>query len=178
MVYKKEVELIPSSQGQCRIYGAALTASYIISVFILWLNWHPIALEREIVLIVMLISFPVAIALGVLFCAGAGSDDERFQFISKGKYFFLVRTSTIYFDNIKEVQLIKNEKEIPFCTKVITTDDKIYYIGQSWVITRFLATLSAKKMSDKIREIEENISPLQRFKYWWRDGDVEDIIKR
>ncbi len=169
----EKIKLEPSTQKECRIYGVALAASYIISVFILWLNWHPIAPEREIVLYFMLLSFPLAIALGVLSCPGAGFDDYRFQFISKGKYFFLVRTSTIYFDDIEEVQLIRNKKAIPSCMKVITTN-KVYHIGQSWVISRFVTALSTRKMSDRIKETRENLSLLRRFGYWWRDGEVKD----
>ena len=60
----------------------------------------------------------------------------------------------------------------------VITDDKIYYLGQRRVMDRFVAILSAKKMSDKIRETKKDISPFQHFKYWWRDGEVEDVIKR
>ena len=43
------------------------------------------------------------------------------------------------------------------------------------MIDKFVAALSAKNMGEKIKETKENLSLFQHFRYWWRDGEVEDI---
>ncbi len=173
----EEIKMRPNTPLSCALYSVLFLSVAAILGSLVMLRENQMNDEDMLVMYFIFSSIFVSTMTVVAFGHGFGSNDEKFIFLVKGKQSPLMRTRAIYFNEIKEILLLKDRKNRPVNMKVIT-DDKIYCLGQRRVINRFVAILSAKKMSDKIRETKEDISLFQRFKYWWRDGDVEDLVKR
>jgi len=169
------IKMKPHTPLSCALYSIALSLIEVLAISLIILKGSQINHEKLLAMYLVLPIYLVIIMTVVAFGHGFGSNDEKFIFLVKGKRSPLMRTRTVRFNRIKEVQITKNGKNRIVQMKVIT-GDKIYYLGQRRVMDRFVAILSAKKMNDKIRETKEDLSLLQHFRYWWRDGEVE--VKR
>ncbi len=167
------IKMKPSSPLSCVLEALTFSLTGILLGYLVLTRRNHLSSDDMLLMSFIFSSILMTILAVVALGHGFGSNDEKFVFLIKGKQSPLMRVREIYFNEIREVLLIRNRKGLPIHMRV-TARNKIYYLGQWRVIDRFLATLSAKNMGDKIREVEEDISPFRHFRYWWKDGEVED----